>query len=521
MHDGSCNQSVEQGVWLSDSEVWRRLARFYQDEGPNAWHARIPYHVTSNPHIAAGYVDLIQAFLDDWIVAHGAIDGTVHVVELGSGHGVFTGHMLQALAEAEEDFNAIGVRVHYIASDLAQSNVAGWQQNPVLSAALDAGWASFARFDCLADADPSMLFGAQDWPSGAGAAPCIFIANYLFDTLPQDIFLLREDETLRATVRFGQAGNSDTLDPERFELSFDFRPYVDSDLPPAVSRRVADYRQAGLRGHVVVPTGALACVERLRMLSDDRMLLVCSDKALSTEHALRERSLIEVGSFVSASMLVNMHAIGRHVEEQGGVSLLQSTQQSTLATAAWLIGLSRPQSRRSARTFARQLDAASPGDVYGLVNAMLPHRFNMDVAALLSLLKLTDWDAAVFEGMYDALLSRLGEAMPAVSADLLAALPRIASNRNRLPGAPDTLFRIAHLCQHLQRWDEAATLYQHSMAERGESAEAHYNLALCHLGAGDAAKARDAFERAAALNPDMLMAQGWLHRLEAGCSRPA
>jgi hypothetical protein len=440
----------------------------------------------------------------------------VHVIELGSGHGVVTAHMLQALAEAEEDFDALGVRVHYIASDLVESNVAGWQQNPVLAAALDAGWLSFARFDCLADPEPTVLFGAQSSPRDANAAPCIFIANYLFDTLPQDIFLLREDETLRATARFSQAGHGDAPDPERFELSFDFQPYVDADLPALVSRRVADYRQSGLRGHVVVPTGALTCVERLRVLSGGRMLLACSDKAFSTEHALHERGLIEVGSFVSASMLVNMHAIGRYVEEQGGVSLLQSTQQSTLATAAWLFGLPRHQSRRSARTFARQLDVASPGDVYGLVNAMLPHRFNMDVAALLSLLKLTDWDAAVFEGLYDALLNRLGEAMPAVSADLLAALPRIASNRNRLPGAPDTLFRIAHLCQHLQRWDEAATIYLHSMAERGESAETHYNLALCHLGAGDAAKARDAFEQAVALNPDMLMAQGWLHRLEAG-----
>jgi tetratricopeptide (TPR) repeat protein len=168
---------------------------------------------------------------------------------------------------------------------------------------------------------------------------------------------------------------------------------------------------------------------------------------------------------------------------------------------------------RTTRVFHHHLDMASPGDLYSIVMAVLDQRFQMRLGSLISILKLMEWDAAVFDSLYDAIYTRLPEATAAERADLMSGLSLVSDRRYCLTGTSDTLFNVAHLLQTLQCWQSAIDIYEARITERGDSAAARYNLGLCKMALGQIDPARSEFEQAAALDPDFLPAQGFLYRL--------
>lgn len=507
---------LEEGVWLSESILWKRIGEFYQNKGMTAWHNSVPYQVTSNPRIAVSYTEMILSFLEDWIAQHGKINSPCYIVEMGAGHGSFSLMMLRTIEAHQEDFSAMGVEVKYILTDLAETNVNAWKEQGAMASYLDSGLAQVSTFNCLEDQE-IRLSGKKIEPEGA---PWIYIANYLFDSLPQEVFLLEKENILRAEATVSNRADAMPNDPDKWMLKLDYKPFSMSDLNPSIAGLLGEYRKNDLQGCLLLPSGAIRCIENIRNMSEDRFLLLSSDKALSTQNSVSNRSPEEITHFISVSMIVNFHALMVYFQHEGGTSWLQNTQQEFLASAAFCIGTDPTRMRRTQRTFSNQLDRNSPGDLYTLSTQLLTNRFSMSVGSMNSLLKLMDWDAAIFEALYDALLARLTQASPNEVSDLLNALPLIAERRYPLPGSADTLFRIGHLLQCLQRWPSAIEIYKSRMEERGESSELSYNLGLCYYAMEDFEQAKACFKQAVTINPDMLLAQGWLYRMGETTENP-
>ncbi len=496
----------EKGVWLGDSIIWKQVGAFYQDTGISAWESAIPYLVTSNPRIAASYVEMALAFMEDWMRQNGKLAATCQFVELGAGHGSFALMMLRALAEREKDFRGLGVRVRYLLTDLAAVNVEAWKSDPWLKNWLNSDEIQVAQFDCMQQ-QPDLK------PINSEEGPIIFIANYLFDSLPHEAFLLEGKEILRAETFI--TANAQSKDPNDWKMSLDFKPCPIESLEETTTELLEEYRKLRVQGCVLIPVGAVQCIENLRQLSNDRFLLLCSDKALSTENSIQHRNPAEITAFMHASMLVNLHALMLYFQRKGGCAWMQKTQQQSLSSAAFSMGVDSTQMRHTDRAFSQQLDQNSPGDLYNLSTQLLEQRFSLNLGSMLSLLKLMEWDALVFEGLYDAILAYLPSATGSEVSDLLDALPLIAERRYPLPSSGDTLFHIAHLLQTLQCWRSAIKHYQNRIVERGDSAEVSYNLGLCFNAIEDPHTAKACFQQALELNPDFLLAQGWLYRLNA------
>lgn len=499
---------LETGQWLSESSLWARLGEFYKQQGEAAWVGKVPYQVTSNPKIAASYVDLILAFLEDWTAQNGLPGGPCVIVELGAGHGGFSHFMMMALEERAADFQRVGVAYRYLMTDLAPSNLEAWEANPAIASWLLSGIAERACYDCTSH-EPLFFAGEPI----ASDAPAIFIANYLFDSLPTEVFQLDNGEVRRAAAAWTETGASEEVDPDLWSLELDFRPCSLDGLSSSVTGLLGEYRKMGLQGSLSLPVGALTCIESLRDLTQDRFLLICSDKGLTTPASVSHRSSLEVGDFTSSSMVVNLHAIMLYFLHEGGHAWMQSTQQDFLATAAWAMGCGRSNSMpHTSRVFRHQLDLASPGDLYSIVLAVQDQRFQMRLGSLISILKLMEWDAAVFDSLYDAIYSRLPAATVNEHADLMSGLSLVSERRYCLRGASDTLFNVAHLLQTLQCWQSAIDIYETRIAERGDTAATRYNLGLCRVALGEMDPARREFELAVSLDPDFLPAQGFLYR---------
>lgn len=70
------------------------------------------------------------------------------------------------------------------------------------------------------------------------------------------------------------------------------------------------------------------------------------------------------------------------------------------------------------------------------------------------------------------------------------------------PDAPPILTNLANLYAHLERYDEARTLYERAIGVAPGYAPAHFNLGMLHLDAGRRLDAANALERAAACDPE-------------------
>ncbi|HAP62943.1 MAG TPA: hypothetical protein DCR93_26755, partial [Cytophagales bacterium] len=319
-------------AWLCESSIWSRLADFYQEKGKKAWQSEVPFQITSNPQIATAYVETLLAWLEGWIAQHGQPKRPIRIVELGAGHGVFSLMMLRALSEQEGVFARLGVTIHYVITDLVEANLLAWQEDPLLKPWLQSEGVSCAQWDCLADQHPWM-----EEPSDS-QTPWVFVANYLFDSLPQDAYLFEKGTLKRGRAQWESPTGTQANDPNQWNLAVEFTDFDATKLPIATRGLLTEYHNMGAEGCILIPDGAIRCIETLRDLSQDRMLLLSSDKALSTQSSTLGRRPEEITSFASYSMLVNFHALQLYFQHEGGEAWLQDTQQEFLASGVFSIG---------------------------------------------------------------------------------------------------------------------------------------------------------------------------------------
>ena len=88
---------IESGVPFSKSKIWQYNRDYYQTNGIASWsEGLVPQHITSNAKVGAQYAEIIYSFLRD-LAAIGESKETVHILELGAGHGRLAFYILKNL----------------------------------------------------------------------------------------------------------------------------------------------------------------------------------------------------------------------------------------------------------------------------------------------------------------------------------------------------------------------------------------------------------------------------------------
>jgi len=233
-----CDTPPAGPVHAADPSVFAPLARsalfdwqreFYSSGGADSWASgAVPSWITSNAAVAqrhasvilAAWVDLLRkgrldddsdagSCDDDAAMAPAWPSNPLVILELGAGSGQFAHSLLTALLQRAP--LALGRnlsrRIRYIMSDGAASVVEGWARHPQLSEFATAGVLDFAVLDVqragwgasgisLERAQRTFRCPALAASSEVGVSvatlsasvPVIVIANYLFDSLPADVW---------------------------------------------------------------------------------------------------------------------------------------------------------------------------------------------------------------------------------------------------------------------------------------------------------------------------------------------
>jgi len=184
---------VEENVRLSRSCLWNLLRGFYEKEGVAAWsEGTIPWRITNNAFIAAAYARVVHAYLGD-LADRGPAAGydparPVHVLELGAGTGRFGFLFIRTLLSLLGPLRKGAPKVRYVLTDIAEKNMKFWSHHPKLAPLVAAGVLDFAIFDAGVDGSITLRLSGETLSAGTAGNPLVAIANYVFDSLPQDVF---------------------------------------------------------------------------------------------------------------------------------------------------------------------------------------------------------------------------------------------------------------------------------------------------------------------------------------------
>ncbi len=520
--DIKASHVLERGVPLSRSRLWDLERAFYERQGMRAWsQGQVPSAITSNPIIASAYAEVIVAFLRDCDAA-GHLDRSrrVHVLELGSGSGRLAYGIIRRLRQLLAATKALRDQpVTFVLTDFEEAKLEQLAAHPRLQEPMASGWLDFAVVDA---ADPGEV---RTWRSKelVADAPLVVVANYVFDSLPADVYAIRggvvHEVGLTITADAPELERDDSTALSRMRLSWD---PVDAPAPaagrPALDSVLDRYAEVLDTTMVMLPTAALACLDQMATAAGAPTLALVADKGYA-----HLRDLVGLGAPVmvpdggSFSMMVNFDAVARVVRAGGGIALLPPYQAQHLVVGAFVLG--ELEATETARRYADVLGEGGPDDIHGVRGAMQAIGGTLNLRQALSLLRTTRWDTKTFIELFPTLFELAAAAPSQLRSDLAVAVQRVWDEWFPIGEPVDVALFIGILLSRIGRHREALVLFAASHELMGSTPEAHFGAARAHHGLRELDEALKEVREALALQPGLELARALALELEAELGR--
>ncbi len=165
--------------------------------------------------IATAYAEMIFGFLQDRANREYHSE-PVFIVELGAGAGRLAYHVLHELCQLR-DYAGISLPAfRYIMTDLAIKNVMAWKEHPALQSFIAEGLLDFARFDAVNDTELKFVVSGTTISEGDLKQPLIIVANYFFDSIPQELIYVGDGQIYEADVYVEYSEHNDSLGPSEW-----------------------------------------------------------------------------------------------------------------------------------------------------------------------------------------------------------------------------------------------------------------------------------------------------------------
>ncbi|MEM7040166.1 MAG: SAM-dependent methyltransferase, partial [Bacteroidota bacterium] len=414
-------QEIEGFKRFSESKIWELQRRFFEEKGAEAWtEGIVPHYITSNAYIARTYARMATAFLN-------AQTEAPVFVELGAGSGQFSFHFLKALQKAapEAEFT-------YVITDFTESNLDFCRAHPALEPFVKADVLKMAHFDMCA---PTSLPGLER------PRPIFLIANYLFDSIPQDLFAVHEGEVYSTEARLlsdapePNVDHPDLLKALRFEyqerrLEAEF--YAESYLNRVLERYAREYYHA----EILFPFQGIKALQWFLKQSDGNLMLLSSDKGYVTADEVAHRrypGLVMHGSF---SLPVNYHAMGWYAAEMQGQLLVPAHTGDSIQTCGFVWG-NDAQKSQLAIAFEEYADDFGPDDFFALKRSVEENMGRFRLESLIAYLRLCDYDPKALLRSMPHIRKKVGDMNNDLRTKFHAVVQRVLENDYGLKGSTD------------------------------------------------------------------------------------
>jgi hypothetical protein len=424
---------IEADRRLSRSVIWEFQRQYFLANGLKAWQEGVvPHYISSNPYLARTNGRIVLGYLRDSAAVSGVLDAEqpVYIVELGAGSGRLAYHFLTRFFPLLKQSPLASLDVRYVMTDFVPEILVFWQRHERFRPWIEAGMLDFALFDA-ADLRPITLVNSKKTLAPEAVTnPLILIANYFFDSIPQDSFVIEDGQLGENLLTvYSSEAEVNTADPavwERLRLAYEAfpirQPYYDVATYNLI---LEDYEAVMPDTALTFPNVALDCLRFWQGYGGGRNLLLSGDWGYTLAESLVGQDEPLPNMHGSFSLMVNYDAIKQYVLMEDGLVLHPPHYQDNLQVGAYLLG-ERPQDGLETQlAFSESVSAGGPDDFYGLKTALEGKYEGLSLAQLLSFLRLSSWDAEIFGECYPALLAKVGKVSPAWFGDIYAVLGEV------------------------------------------------------------------------------------------------
>ncbi|ANE48396.1 hypothetical protein SY83_21310 [Paenibacillus swuensis] len=479
---------------FSDSPLWALQRAYYENQGVEAWrNDQVPQFITSNPMIAAAYAEILFAFLQDRaIMGHGA--EPVTMLELGAGSGLLAFHVLDELRQLIE---LAGMRLppfRYVMSDLAERNISHWREHPKLIPYVERGWLDFATFDAVSDTELFLVESGHRITPGDLKQPLLIVANYFFDSIPQDLLYVGEGQIYACDVSLILPEGTQEATPEMMERiipEYHYRksPEYEQDSY-AYSEIIALYKRELEDSHILFPSVGLSCLERLGRLSQEGFVLLTADKGV---HRLDHWAFAPPPDFVhhgSFSLTANYHAIQHTLESRGALALFTPHHYRNLNVGCILM-LEDPSAYGSTRlAYRRSIESFGPDDFFNMKLWFDDQLNTLDLSQILTFWRLGRYDAEWFSQCAYRLSVLVLTASEEESKDVVYGIQQMWQGFYQVAKHSNLALRSGMLLYQMERYEEAMTFFNQAEAEETTEPEVGYAVAISSYELGDEERAK-------------------------------
>jgi tetratricopeptide (TPR) repeat protein len=277
---------------------------------------------------------------------------------------------------------------------------------------------------------------------------------------------------------------------------------------PGFNELLLEYQGGPESRAFTFPVGALRCLERLRAIAPDRMLLLTADKGfhLPEDVGVHAAPFLTVhGSF---SIAVNYHALGLYCQQQGGALLCTTHRAASLDVCAAIFdGGTGCAYAETWQSFRQSVELFGPDDFFSLCRSAMPKEGEASPAEIIRFLRFTGWDTRRALNCLPDLAKYAAGAGERGRRDLWAAVAQIWDRYYHLDETRDLPQALAVLCSQMDGYKEALEFLGHSLALRGPSAATLRLMAMCQYEVGDRAAALGSLRKWLEVEPDSDEAQ--------------
>ena len=502
---------------LSRSLLWKLQRKYFERQGIEVWRqGAVPQYITSNPFTANAYARVVFGFLRDCHTAASTDDNRefppldfsqpVYVVELGAGSGRLACHFLKVFTGILSRSALNAVPVCYVMTDFAPWTVDYWREHPSLHPFVEAGQLDFALFDAEQPGDLSLLQSGNTLSSETVKNPLVVIANYFFDSIPQDSFTIDSGQLYENLVTLSSPQfEPNPNDPEllgRIEISYALNP-VTSDYydEPDLNRILRSYQERLTDTTILFPITALRCIRYFIELPGERLLLLSGDKGHVRENSLLNLEAPWMNIHGSVSMLVNYHALAQYVLNRGDQVLQTSHQHTKLNVSAFLLGKHPSDYVETCQAFHEAIGRGGPDDFFVLKKGIENHYGDLTLEQLLAWLRLSGWDADILLDSVPALLDKAKSAPDSLKQELYCAIQQVWEMYYPIGEKRDLAFHLGTLLQVMAFYTQALDYYDHSLRSYGPNLSTFYNMGSCHYNLGQLEAALGCINQALEVDP--------------------
>ncbi len=471
---------------FSESLIWQLNRDFYQNTGIDAWSkGMLPHQLTSSSMVGKTYAEIILGFLKD-LAAKGQVTDTVYILELGAGHGRLAFHILKHLEHLIALIDIELPSYCYILSDIVEDNLSFFKHHEQLQDYLKQGVLDFAYFDAMGTKEIHLQYADTTIRSQDLNQPIIALANYFFDSIPNDVFVIKDQNMSVSSIALQSKENPEEVDTatliKSLQLSYQNKAVSKAFYPnTTINDILEEYRFSLSNTHLFFPEKGLQCLSNLVDLSSKGLMVLSMDKGFHDIHDLENREEPDIIKHGSFSLWVNYHALGSFCLKKGGKVLFPSFSTFHAEVGCLLFLADADTYQYTNAAYQRFVNDFGPDDFNTLKKLTYSNILKLKLTEVIAFIRLSAYDSTFFI----KLLPRLKQLSTSITfnernriAQTLHQVWHFYFNINE----PDNLaFELAGFFYDLGFHEASLQYYQYAVDLSGLKADIYYNQILCYF----------------------------------------